>query len=357
MESVLIIITYTLIVAVSLTCAGVLWLKRREVPDLSRTFLSSFAFIVGVLVVTRLVKFAIDPSFSPYHELISPFLVLGGLCAITLFLIYPIEVIRPRLLRGWRFVLPFVPVILLSIPSLVGMKYQTLLSTDDLIEHLFEFDVLLRLLGVVIVFLISLTLVALPYNWRETSVNHRWILRTVLIAQVISVLFFVQGFTSSAVAQLIHLLWLCISLFYFTYFELRERLLPVELPSGVGGRSNSTVPKGDLWQQISYLMDIKEYWRDPDTSVETISKTLGTNRIYVARSIKEHTGMSFNDYMNSRRVEYMATMLRQNSEINQKTLFFAAGFRSYPTAHRNFTKFKGCSPTEYSMKNDYDNTR
>lgn len=218
--------------------------QEEEVPDLSRTFLSSFAFIVGVLVVTRLVKFAVDPSYSPYHELISPFLVLGGLCAITLFLIYPIEVIRPRLLRGWRFVLPFVPVILLSIPSLVGMKYQTLLSTDDLMEHLLEFNVLLRLLGVVIVLLISLSLMAIPYNWRETSVNHRWILRTVMIAQVISVLFFVQGFTSSAVAQLIHLLWLCISLFYFTYFELRERLLPVELPSGIGGRSNSTVPQG-----------------------------------------------------------------------------------------------------------------
>ena len=350
MESVLIIITYTLIVVVSLACAGVLWSKRKEVSDLSRTFLSSFSFIVGVLAATRLIKFAVDPSYSPFHELISPFLVIGGLCAITLFLIYPIEVIRPQLLRRWRFVLPFVPVILLSIPSLVGMKYQMLQSTDDLMEHLLEFNVLLRLLGVAIVFLISMSLMAIPYNWRETSVNYHWILRTTLIAQVISVLFFVQSFTSSAIAQLIHLLWVCISLFYFTYFELRERLQPVELPNDVGGRSKSTVPKGDLWQQISYLMDIKEYWRNPDTSVETISKSLGTNRIYVARSVKEHTGMSFNDYMNSRRVEYMATMLRQNPEINQKTLFFAAGFRSYPTAHRNFTKFKGCSPTDYITK-------
>lgn len=42
------------------------------------------------------------------------------------------------------------------------------------------------------------------YLWREASVNHRWILRTVLIAQIICVLFFVQGFTSSAVAQQLH---------------------------------------------------------------------------------------------------------------------------------------------------------
>ena len=81
-----------------------------------------------------------------------------------------------------------------------------------------------------------------------------------------------------------------------------------------------------------------------------LSAAIGTNRIYVARCIKEHTGMTFNDYMNSKRVEFMANLLRQNPTQNQKQLFFAAGFRSYPTAHRNFTKFKGCSPTEYTEK-------
>lgn len=320
---------------------------------MSRTFLAIFAFITGVLTITRLVKFAVNPSYAPYHELISPFLVIGGLFAITLFLTYPIEVIRPRLLRGWRYILPFIPVVLLTIPSMLGMRYQTLLSFDDLTEHLMEFNVMLRLLGVAVLFLISLSLLAIPYNWRESSADYRWILRTAMIAQGISVLYFLQGFTNSVIAQIVHLLWYVISLLYFTYFELRERLQVVDLPDDVGGDGgNISVPKGDLWQQISYLMDIKEYWRNPDTSVETISRALGTNRIYVARSIKEHTGMSFNDYMNSRRVEYMATMLRQNPEISQKSLFFAVGFRSYPTAHRNFTKFKGCSPTDYIMRNE-----
>ena len=60
--------------------------------------------------------------------------------------------------------------------------------------------------------------------------------------------------------------------------------------------------------------------------------------------------MTFNDYINSKRVDFMANLLRQNPTQNQKQLFFSAGFRSYPTAHRNFVKFKDCSPTEYIEK-------
>lgn len=95
-------------------------------------------------------------------------------------------------------------------------------------------------------------------------------------------------------------------------------------------------------------MDIEEAWRNPNTTVETLSKQLGTNRIYVARNIREHTDMSFNDYMNNKRVEFIASLLRQNPSQNLKELFFAAGFRSRDTAWRNFVKFKGCSPSDYT---------
>ena len=82
-------------------------------------------------------------------------------------------------------------------------------------------------------------------------------------------------------------------------------------------------------------------------TVETLSKELGTNRIYVASSVKEHTGMTFKNYLNSKRVEYIASLLHQNPSLNLKELYFTAGFRSRDTANRNFLRFKGCSPTDY----------
>lgn len=346
MNVVLTVILYTLFTAVYLLCGGMLWLKRREVSDLSRTFLAAFALIAGLLSVARLAKFVIEPGYAPYHELLSPFLVVAGLYAITLFLTYPVEVIRPRLLRGWRIVLPFVPAILLTLPSLLGLEYQTILSLDDLKAHLSEPNVLLRFLGLAILLVISLLLLAIPHNWRATSADSRWILRTALIAQVISVLYFSQAFTSSPIALALHLLWLIIAMCYFTWYELSERLSPIPMPEQIGG-GTAPAGKGNLWQQVCTVMDLEEAWRNPNMTVEVLSRQLGTNRIYVARAIKEHAGMTFNDFMNSKRVAFITVALRQNPSQSLLELYFAAGFRSRDTARRNFVKFMGCSPTEY----------
>lgn len=343
-NTVLMIILYTLITAVFLLCGSVLWLKRKEVPDQSRTFLATFGLISGLLYMVRLVSYVANLVHASYHELMPPLLVIGGLIAITLFLTYPVEVIRPGLLRGWRILVPFLPAILLTLPSVVGLEYRVLLSFADLKDHLLELNVLLRLLGLAILLVISLLLLVIPYNWRTTSADSHWILRTALIAQGISVFYFPRAFSTLPIMTVPHLLWCIFAMGYYTYYELSERLLPVTLPE-VGCNTGSG--KGDLWQQICTVMDLEEAWRNPDMTAEALSRELGTNRIYVARAIKEHTGMTFNNYLNSKRVEYIASLLHQNPSLSLKEIFFAAGFRSRDTANRNFLRFKGCSPTDY----------
>ena len=81
--------------------------------------------------------------------------------------------------------------------------------------------------------------------------------------------------------------------------------------------------------------------------METLSQALGTNRIYVARSIHDHTDMTFNDFLNKKRIDFMAAQLRQDPTQDHKSLYFDAGYRSRQTAYRNFVKFMGCSPTDY----------
>jgi len=103
----------------------------------------------------------------------------------------------------------------------------------------------------------------------------------------------------------------------------------------------------DFWPMICQVMDEWEAWRNPNTTVETVSTAVGTNRIYVARCIKEHTGMTFNDYMNEKRIHYMAAQLRLNPTQDHKHLYFDVGFRSRHTAYRNFVKFVGSSPTDF----------
>ena len=112
--------------------------------------------------------------------------------------------------------------------------------------------------------------------------------------------------------------------------------------------SAPALSKGNLWPRICQVMDEWEEWRNPNTTVETVSHAIGSNRSYVGQAIREHTGLTFNDFMNQKRIEFMASELRREPGQDQKTLYFEAGFRSRTAAYRNFVKFMGCSPTDYA---------
>jgi len=355
MNTVVSIFLQSMGLVICLFCGWLMWRYRRQVPDRSRLILAIICFTAVMSFSCRLAQYATNSSITPYYYVLSPFHLYVGLFMLTVYITYPLEVMHPRLLSfmppnryTWLLLAPF---LLSLVPPLCGLKFQELSTFSDSLSHFSDIDIILRLFMALCLVMMSFVLLFIPYNWRETSADRDWIHRFVMIAFFTCLLLFGQIFSKQPIFHFLHLPWFSLSIAYFTYNELRVRLVPVGVPESLGdGGDLSVVENKDLWQQVSFLMDIKEYWRNPDTTVASVSAALGTNRIYVARCVKEHTGMTFNDYMNSKRVEFMANLLRQNPTQNQKQLFFAAGFRSYPTAHRNFVKFKGCSPTEYAGK-------
>ena len=137
------VISFCLVI--SLTCGIAMLHKRREVPDRSRLFLAVLNLFVALLCAFRLITFTANPSLKPYHEVLSPFLLTGGLTSIILYLTYPIELIHPRWLnlrRGLLFVLP--ALISIALP-LFGVHYQHLSRLSDIQSHLTDFNVLVRL--------------------------------------------------------------------------------------------------------------------------------------------------------------------------------------------------------------------
>lgn len=350
MHTVISISFISVCLVICLTGGIVMWRKRKEVGDRSRLFLAVFNLLVAVLCILRLSTYVAHPNLQVYHAVLAPFLLIGSLASIILYLLYPIEVVNPGWLNWRRGLLLAAPELLVIVLMLCGLRFQPLVSLSDIWTHILDFDVLVRLGIASFAFAYTFLLFWIPYNWRKSSADNRWIWRTNLITMVMGLLFFVQVFTTLPLGHHIHLLWICFAMVYYTCFEVFNRLGPANLPSP--NRLTSPQPEtrktSDLWTDICRVMDIEEAWRNPNTTVETLSKQLGTNRIYVARSIREHTDMSFNDYMNNKRVEFIASLLRQNPSQNFKELFFAAGFRSRDTAWRNFVKFKGCSPSDYT---------
>jgi len=340
--------------AVYLICGSMLWIKRKQVPDRSRLFLSLFCFMMSI-VVTMIIIGCYNDTVNLYDRgIMAPYLCIAGLYAISLFLFYPLEVIRPGALHGKWVVLILLPSLLMSLPYLFGMSFQVLTWTD-FAEHWHDWDVLVRLLCIVFVTAFSLVMLIVPYNWRKSSADKEWIRLATGLILGIDILFYAHVFTSSAVFFYLHAIWIYAVILYFTYFELTIRVIPSDdieeeiLKAKSSEEITEQVDQSDgLWAKICHMMDSSETWRNPDTTIETLSEEIGTNRIYAARCIREHTGMAFNDYLNKKRVDYIASQLRENPLRDHKSLYFDVGYRSRQTAYRNFVKFEGCSPTEYA---------
>ncbi len=349
MHVVLSISVISFCLVISLTCGIMMWLKRKEVADRSRLFLAVFNLFTSLLCAFRLFTFVANPALKPYHEVLAPFLLTGGMACLVLYLAYPIEVINPGWLNRRRALLLALPALIALALPLCGLRYQHLDSIGDIRTHLADFDVLARVAMVVCTLLYTFLLWFIPHNWRESSADKRWILRANLIIMVMGLLFFTQVFTTWPWSFHIHVSWVCFSFAYFAYFELFERLTPTVTDSQGEKDSSPFILHSSLslWQQICQVIDDWEAWRNPNTSVETISTAVGTNRIYVARCIREHTGLTVNDYINQKRVDFMAAELKK-APLSYKEIYFAAGYRSRQTAYRNFLKFKGVSPTEFT---------
>lgn len=351
---------YSMCLAICLVCGFMIWFRRGEVTDRSRTYLAIMDLVSAAIIVLFIIYIILGSQTLSSVIILDPYLCIGGLYAITLFMLYPIEVMRPRQLMGRWILFMFLPSFLVTLPVLFGLRFQTLYSWADLTEHLFDFDVLLRLLAIAFLTVFSILIFFIPYNWRRSSADYHWIRRVAILAQGISVLFYCNVFTGYHVFSVLHIVWAIFTILYFTYYELSIRLLPPANPELKPSLKESPVKEepapaaecaaqvsDDWWPLICQVMDVWESWRNPNTTVDTVSAAVGTNRIYVARCIREHTGKTFNDYMNEKRIACMASQLRLDPKQDHKHLYFDVGFRSRHTAYRNFVKFQGCSPTDF----------
>ena len=112
------IILVSICMTVCLVGGSLLWAKRTDVPDRSRSYLSVFCLWVGVGCTLFLSYGYVKPHPGFSRTLLAPELVFGGLFATIMYLCYPIEVMRPRQFRG-RWLLLFLPLLIVTMRSVL----------------------------------------------------------------------------------------------------------------------------------------------------------------------------------------------------------------------------------------------
>ncbi len=86
---------------------------------------------------------------------------------------------------------------------------------------------------------------------------------------------------------------------------------------------------------------------DPDLSLATLARRLGTNSSYLSRALNEGLGTGFSAFVNGLRSESVADAIRRGDRRDLLDLAFDAGFASKASFNRAFQARFGASPSAW----------
>ncbi|MGN1406310.1 MAG: response regulator [Erysipelotrichaceae bacterium] len=98
---------------------------------------------------------------------------------------------------------------------------------------------------------------------------------------------------------------------------------------------------------ISIMKMIDECFNDPSFSLESIAKKYSFSSSYISRLIKKETGTSFNEIVNTRRLNYARELLKNDRSLSINEVSEKAGYSSQHYFSRIFKQETGLTPVEY----------
>ena len=103
-----------------------------------------------------------------------------------------------------------------------------------------------------------------------------------------------------------------------------------------------------LYQSIIEYMSTDHPYTNPDLTRKDVSTALNTNETYIYRTIKQNTGLSFQEYLYYLRLEYARRLLAdQDNNDTIESIAEAVGYRSRKTFHIHFRNRYEMTPYEY----------
>lgn len=109
-----------------------------------------------------------------------------------------------------------------------------------------------------------------------------------------------------------------------------------------------------LWELFNSIMEkmIAEKWyRNPEFTLNELTRRVRSNTKYVSNAIKLFSGLNFNYFVNTFRVkEATERLLRDNFSMTMEELMHQCGFQNRGTFYRAFNAKVGMTPKEFRKK-------
>ena len=115
---------------------------------------------------------------------------------------------------------------------------------------------------------------------------------------------------------------------------------------------DATPVRGDeqLMQRICQLMDEQKPYLNTELKLQDLADLLGTNRTYLADSIKASCGQTFTQFVNIYRVDYATKQLRMHPDKKMSAVATESGFTTETHFFRTFKTVTGMTPSEWRVK-------
>ena len=121
--------------------------------------------------------------------------------------------------------------------------------------------------------------------------------------------------------------------------------------------STSANPAGEkvdeqLWLRICQLMEEEQPYLNSELKVADVAKSLATNASYISSCVNALRGSSFNQFVNSYRIDYAKKLLRQHPDKKVSEVWALSGFANETSFFRTFKAMTGQTPTEWRAQID-----
>lgn len=100
----------------------------------------------------------------------------------------------------------------------------------------------------------------------------------------------------------------------------------------------------NLKPRVVAWVDAKKYLKEQFT-IEDLALTLGTNKYYLSRFIKDNYDMNFSHWVSSLRLEEAKRLMLSDNEMKLEDIAFAVGFSSLSYFSKVFTRLEGATPS------------
>jgi AraC-like DNA-binding protein len=110
--------------------------------------------------------------------------------------------------------------------------------------------------------------------------------------------------------------------------------------------------KKELVVRMDTLMKEQELYKDPNLSLDTVSRLLGVTRNRLSRAVNIHLGMRFTTYVNRYRVHEVVRLITnlENASVSVLSLYRDAGFASSATFYVAFREAMGVTPNAFKQQ-------